>query len=173
VGSSPIVSTRLTRDFVLWLAPVGTGLCSFCGSCDRSVGSASRTRVRGPQDWAVRPATRWLAVSILADAGLHYGLVKGRTTTRGRPRLRRPLTSPPDRCREAEKALSWAGFSSFSLFRRPTDTAGESDLCGSRNPCSFPDVSVTVRWSAATFVLSVDLLVACCMPADQGDLGQQ
>jgi hypothetical protein len=60
--------------------------CRFRGS----VPGQNRHRPRS----AVKPAAGRLTSSIMAGEELHQGVVKGRPATRGRPRLRRPLTTP-------------------------------------------------------------------------------
>ena len=73
------------------------------GSSGISVGRTRQTLVRTPGRYtvrtrsAVRPAAWRLAHSHCGWRHLRPRLVKGRAVTRGRPRLRRPLTSLPGR----------------------------------------------------------------------------
>jgi hypothetical protein len=131
------------------------------GSPAVSVGRSARLLPgsRDRPEAARRSAAGRLTSSIMAGAGLGTGLVKGRTATRVRPRLRRPLTTPrrggPDRNNPNNPApsrrTSWSG---HPRERQKTQKKRGVAFNYAGQRCGRPHPGV---WAEAGWVLAADL----------------
>ena len=97
------------------------------GSSAVSVGRSARLPLgsRDRLEAARRSAAGRLTSSIMAGAGCTTGLVKGRPATRVRPRLRRPLTTPPRGGPKRPNPSNPGPRATNLLLRAPTETAGD------------------------------------------------